>query len=96
MDEKILEELKEEYKIEILKEYGENEYFKLIGEKTKWINEFKKVGDKVFGENNQMFREECRISIIEESEHLGEFERLCELALLDLALDVILGTNNKL
>lgn len=94
MDENLLDELKEEYKIEIIKEYGDKKYFELIGEKTKWINEFKKIGDKVFGENNLMFREECRIAIIEESKHLDEFRRLCELALLDLALDVILGTNN--
>lgn len=93
MDEKLLEELKEEYKIKIINDYGEEKYFDLIGERTKWINEFKKVGDNVFGKNDVMFREECRIAIIEKSQHLNEFERLCELALLDLSLDVILGTN---
>ncbi|WP_185269231.1 hypothetical protein [Chryseobacterium indologenes] len=88
MNYELLQHAKRSLKELIIKENGEEYYNNLIAEKTKWIHEFKLIGDKVFGRNDEDFRKEVIKSIYDKYE--DNSERMLNICIMDSALDVIL------
>ena len=88
MNEELLKLAKQDLRNRIIEENGEDYYYNLIAEKTKWIHQFKLDLDKVFEGNNEIFRDECRRSMI--AKYDDEQDQFLNLVLLDIALDTVI------
>ena len=88
MNEEFLKLAKRDLRQQIINENGEDYYYNLIAEKTKWIHQFKLDLDKVFEGNDEIFRDECRRSMI--AKYDNEEEQFLNLVLLDIALDTVM------
>lgn len=60
----------------------------MIAEKMKWINDFKLVGDKIFGKDDDGFREEVRKAVL--LKDLSDEDMLLEFVITDIALDALI------
>ena len=87
----MIEQAKRELKNEITAEHSEEYYYKLIAERTKKLHQFKLSGDLVFGENDELFREEVIKTTLKKNESLPESEQMYELVMTEIALDVFMG-----
>lgn len=88
MNYELLQHAKISLKELIIKENGEEYYNNLIAEKTRWIHDFKLIGDKVFGRNDDDFRKEVIAAIYNKYEN--DSDRMFNICIIDSALDVIL------
>lgn len=88
MNEELLKLAKQDLRNRIIEENGEYYYYNLIAEKTKWIHQFKLDLDKVFEGDDEIFRDECRRSMI--AKYDNEEEQFLNLVLLDIALDTVI------
>ena len=88
MNEELLKLAKRDLRQSIIDENGEDFYYNLIAEKTKWIHQLKLDLDKVFEGNDEIFRDECRRSMI--AKYDNEEEQFLNLVLLDIALDTVM------
>ena len=88
MNEELLKLAKQDLRNRIIDENGEDYYYNLIAEKTKWIHQFKLDLDKVFEGDDEIFRDECRRSMI--AKYDDEQEQFLNLVLLDIALDTVI------
>ena len=88
MNEELLKFAKRDLRQSIIDENGEDYYYNLITEKTKWIHQFKLDLDKVFEGDDEIFRDECRRSMI--AKYDNEEEQFLNLVLLDIALDTVI------
>ena len=88
MNEELLKLAKQDLRNRIIEENGEDYYYNLIAEKTKWIHQFKLDLDKVFEGDDEIFRDECRKSMI--AKYDNEEEQFLNLVLLDIALDTVI------
>jgi hypothetical protein len=89
MKEQDLAQAKIDLRALLIEKEGEDKYYQVIAEKTKWINDFKLVGDKIFGQDNEMFINEVRKAIL--SKDLSDEDMLFEFVITDIALDTIIG-----
>lgn len=88
IQEELLKLAKQDLRKRIIEENGEDYYYNLISEKTKWIHQFKLDLDKIFGKDDELFRDECRRSIV--SKYNNEQEQFLNFVLLDIALDTVI------
>lgn len=88
MNEELLKLAKKDLRQMIIEENGEDYYYNLIAEKTRNIHQFKMDLDNVFDGDDDMFRDECRRSII--AKYDDEQDQFLNLVLTDIALDTIL------
>lgn len=88
MNEEFLKLAKRDLRQQIINENGEDYYYNLIAEKTKWIHQFKLDLDNAFAGDDDMFRDECRRSMI--AKYDNEEEQFLNLVLLDIALDTVM------
>lgn len=72
----------------IIEKEGEEKYYQIIAEKMKWINDLKLVGDKIFGKDDDAFREEIRKAIL--LKELSDEDMLLEFVITDIALDALI------
>lgn len=83
-----LKEAKENLKEIIINENGYDFYLELISEKIKWINDFKLIGDKVFGSDDEVFRKEVLNAIYDKYDN--DSDRMYNICIVDLAMDVLI------
>ena len=88
MNEELLKFAKRDLRQSIIDENGEDYYYNLIAEKTRNIHQFKMDLDNVFDGDDDMFRDECRRSMI--AKYDNEEEQFLNLVLLDIALDTVI------
>ena len=88
MNEELLKLAKQDLRNRIIEENGEDYYYNLIAEKTRNIHQFKMDLDNVFDGDDDMFRDECRRSMI--AKYDNEEEQFLNLVLLDIALDTVI------
>ena len=88
MNEELLKLAKRDLRQSIIDENGEDYYYNLIAEKTRNIHQFKMDLDNVFDGDDDMFRDECRRSMI--AKYDNEEEQFLNLVLLDIALDTVI------
>ena len=88
MNEELLKLAKRDLRQSIIDENGEDYYYNLIAEKTRNIHQFKMDLDNVFDGDDDMFRDECRRSMI--AKYDDEQDQFLNLVLTDIALDTIL------
>ena len=88
MNEELLKLAKQDLRNRIIEENGEDYYYNLIAERTKWIHQFKLDLDKLFEGDDEIFRDECRRSMI--AKYDNEEEQFLNLVLLDIALDTVI------
>ena len=88
MNEELLKLAKRDLHQSIIDENGEDYYYNLIAEKTRNIHQFKMDLDNVFDGDDDMFRDECRRSMI--AKYDDEQDQFLNLVLTDIALDTIL------
>lgn len=72
----------------LIKEHGEEVYQDHILNRVKWLADFKNTGDKIFGKDDKMFREEVRKAITEKYKNTDKI--LYEFVITDIALDTFL------
>ena len=88
MNEELLKLAKRDLRQSIIDENGEDYYYNLMAEKTRNIHQFKMDLDNVFDGDDDMFRDECRRSMI--AKYDNEEEQFLNLVLLDIALDTVI------
>lgn len=88
MKEQELAKAKVDFRTMMIEQNSEEKYYDFIADKIKWINDFKLVGDKIFGKDDEMFRDEVRKAIL--SKDLSDEEMLFEFVLTDIALDTLI------
>jgi uncharacterized protein with gpF-like domain len=87
-NEKELAQAKIDFRNLIIEKEGEEKYYQMTAEKMKWINDFKLVGDKIFGKDDEGFRDEVRKAIL--LKELNDEEMLLEFVITDIALDALI------
>lgn len=87
-NEKELAKAKIDFRNLIIEKEGEEKYYQIISEKMKWINDFKLVGDNIFGKDDGGFREEVRKAIL--LKDLSHEDMLLEFVITDIALDALI------
>lgn len=86
----MLEEAKQDLKNKIIAENSEEHYYKLIADRVKPLYEFKQAGDFVFGQDDDLFREEVIKTTLQKNLELEESLQLYELVMTEIALDVFM------
>jgi hypothetical protein len=86
----MLEEAKQELKNKIIAENSEEYYYKLVAERTENLHTFKMAGDFVFGQDDDLFREEVIKTTLKKNLELDESLQLYELVMTEIALDVFM------
>ncbi|WP_079242613.1 hypothetical protein [Chryseobacterium indologenes] len=87
-NEKELAQAKIDFRNLVIEKEGEERYYQIIAVKMKWINDFKLVGDKVFGKDDEGFRQEVRKAIL--LKELNDEDMLLEFVITDIALDALI------
>ena len=86
----MLEAAKQELKNKIIAENSEEHYYKLVAERTEKIHTFKMAGDFVFGQDDDLFREEIIKTTLQNNLELDESSQLYEIVMTEIALDVFM------
>lgn len=86
----MIEEAKKDLKKMIIANNSEEYYYKMIADRIKPLYEFKVVGDKLFGKDDDIFRDEVIKTTQIKNKDLSEEQQLYELIVTEIVLDVFM------